>query len=92
MSDESRMSVSNLARQRVDDAGRDADGDRREAGDVLADDRAGADDRAVADRDAVEDLRARAHPGAVADRHAGRCPRLLEHRLRRDRRNRGRRR
>ena len=33
--------------------------------------------------DAVEDLRARAQPGAVADRDAGRRARLLEHRLRR---------
>ena len=46
---------------------RDADGDRRRRH-VLPHDGSGADDRVLADRDAVENLRARANPGAVANR------------------------
>src|SRR5262252_2506246 len=46
-------------------------------------DSAGADDGVLADRDAVEDFRARAEPRAVADRDAGRPPRLIEHGARR---------
>src|SRR5207245_11055166 len=63
------------------DARRDTDGDAIWRN-VVANDGTGAHDSVRADGDAVEDLGAGAHPGAVADRHAGRRASLLEHRHR----------
>ena len=61
------FALSGLA-PRADDAGRNADGNR--AGrDIFTHDGPGADYGAVTHHDTVEDLRARANPGAVADRH-----------------------